>query len=43
MLGQVLSGTKYGVRQARGRFGLGAKMALIWARRARALALRAPC
>jgi hypothetical protein len=32
MLGVVLSGTKYGVRQARGKFGLGAKMALIWAK-----------
>eukprot|EP00127_Corallochytrium_limacisporum_P005028 Clim_evm24s197 gene=Clim_evmTU24s197 len=32
MLGRVLSGTKYGVVQARGRFGLGAKMALIWAK-----------
>ena len=30
MMGKVLSSTKYGVRQARGRFGLGAKMALIW-------------
>ena len=32
MLAVVLSGTKYGVRQARGKFGLGAKMALIWAK-----------
>eukprot|EP00039_Didymoeca_costata_P027517 m.18536 g.18536 ORF g.18536 m.18536 type:complete len:662 (+) comp6348_c0_seq1:168-2153(+) len=32
MLGRVLSGTKYGVKQARGRFGLGAKMALIWSK-----------
>eukprot|EP00050_Salpingoeca_kvevrii_P021507 m.111660 g.111660 ORF g.111660 m.111660 type:complete len:706 (-) comp9377_c0_seq7:1526-3643(-) len=32
MLGIVLSGTKYNLRQARGRFGLGAKMALIWAK-----------
>ncbi len=32
MLGVVLSGTKYGVRQARGKFGLGAKMALICAK-----------
>lgn len=31
MLGRVLSGTKYGVRQTRGKFGLGAKMALMWA------------
>lgn len=30
MLGRVLSGTKYGVKQTRGKFGLGAKMALIW-------------
>ena len=30
LLGRVLSGTKYGVRQTRGKFGLGAKMALIW-------------
>jgi len=26
MLGRVLSGTKYGLRQTRGKFGLGAKM-----------------
>jgi DNA topoisomerase-6 subunit B len=32
MLGRVLSGTKYGVRQARGKFGLGSKMALIWSK-----------
>ena len=32
MLGRVLSGTKYGVQQTRGKFGLGAKMALIWAK-----------
>ena len=32
MLGVVLSGTKYGVKQTRGKFGLGAKMALIWAK-----------
>ena len=32
MLGRVLSGTKYGVQQSRGRFGLGAKMALIWSK-----------
>lgn len=30
--GRVLSGSKYGVRQTRGKFGLGAKMALIWAK-----------
>ena len=28
----MLSGTKYGVQQSRGRFGLGAKMALIWSK-----------
>ena len=33
MLGRVLSGTKYGVKQTRGKFGLGAKMALIWAKK----------
>jgi DNA topoisomerase VI subunit B len=32
MLGRVLSGTKYGVCQTRGKFGLGAKMALIWSK-----------
>jgi DNA topoisomerase-6 subunit B len=32
MLGQVLSGTKYGIKQTRGKFGLGAKMALIWSK-----------
>ena len=32
MLGRVLSGTKYGVRQTRGKFGLGSKMALIWSK-----------
>ena len=26
MLGRVLSGSKHGVRQTRGKFGLGAKM-----------------
>lgn len=31
-LGRVLSGSKYGVRQTRGKFGLGAKMALIWSK-----------
>jgi hypothetical protein len=30
MLGRALSGTKYGVSQTRGKYGLGAKMALIW-------------
>ena len=33
MLGIVLSGSKYGVRQTRGKFGLGAKMALIWGKK----------
>lgn len=32
MLGRVLSGTKYGVKQTRGKFGLGAKMALLWSK-----------
>ncbi len=32
MLGRVLSGTKYGVKQTRGKFGLAAKMALIWSK-----------
>eukprot|EP00123_Amoebidium_parasiticum_P020221 comp45461_c0_seq1/m.47536 comp45461_c0_seq1/g.47536 ORF comp45461_c0_seq1/g.47536 comp45461_c0_seq1/m.47536 type:complete len:663 (-) comp45461_c0_seq1:37-2025(-) len=32
MFGRVLSGTKYSVKQNRGRFGLGAKMALIWSK-----------
>ena len=32
MLGRVLSGTKYGLRQTRGKFGLGSKMALIWSK-----------
>jgi DNA topoisomerase VI subunit B len=32
MFGRALSGTKYGVKQTRGKFGLGAKMALIWAK-----------
>lgn len=32
MMGRVLAGTKYCVRQARGKFGLGSKMALIWAK-----------
>jgi len=32
MLGRVLSGTKYGMKQTRGKFGLGAKMALIWSK-----------
>ncbi|KAK9840997.1 hypothetical protein WJX81_004968 [Elliptochloris bilobata] len=32
LLGRVLSSTKYGVKQTRGKFGLGAKMALIWSK-----------
>ncbi|KAB1210356.1 DNA topoisomerase 6 subunit B [Morella rubra] len=32
MFGRVLSGKKYGLKQARGNFGLGAKMALIWSK-----------
>lgn len=32
MMGRVLAGTKYCVRQARGKFGLGSKMALIWSK-----------
>jgi hypothetical protein len=32
-LGRVLAGSKYGVRQTRGKFGLGAKLALIWAKK----------
>ena len=32
LLGRVLSGTKYGLKQTRGKFGLGAKMALIWSK-----------
>lgn len=32
MLGRVLAGTKYCVRQSRGKFGLGSKMALIWSK-----------
>ncbi|KAK8515634.1 hypothetical protein V6N13_139394 [Hibiscus sabdariffa] len=32
MCGRVLSGTKYGLKQTRGKFGFGAKMALIWSK-----------
>jgi len=32
MFGSVLSGTKYGIRQERGKFGLGSKMVLIWSK-----------
>lgn len=37
LLGRVLSGSKYGVRQTRGKFGLGAKMALIWSKKSTGL------
>lgn len=37
MFGRVLSGSKYGVRQCRGKFGLGAKMALIWSKKSTGL------
>ncbi|KAA0160271.1 hypothetical protein FNF31_04436 [Cafeteria roenbergensis] len=37
MLGRVLSGSKYVVRQTRGKFGLGAKMALIWSKKSTGL------
>ena len=33
MLGRVLSGSNYQLRQTRGKFGLGSKMALIWAKK----------
>jgi DNA topoisomerase VI B subunit len=33
LLGRVLSGSKYGVRQTRGKFGLGGKMCLVWAKK----------
>jgi DNA topoisomerase VI subunit B len=36
-LGVVLSSTKYGVKQTRGKFGLGAKMALVWAKKSTGL------
>lgn len=32
MMGVVLAGTNYRVRQSRGKFGLGSKMALIWSK-----------
>lgn len=32
MMGRVLAGTKYCVRQTRGKFGLGSKMTLIWSK-----------
>lgn len=37
MLGRVLSGSKHGCRQTRGKFGLGAKMALIWSKKSSGL------
>jgi DNA topoisomerase-6 subunit B len=37
MLGIVLSSTKYGVKQTRGKFGLGAKMALVWSKKSTGL------
>lgn len=40
MMGRVLAGTKYCVRQARGKFGLGSKMALIWSKMSTGLPVR---
>jgi len=40
LLGRVLSGSKYGVRQTRGKFGLGAKMALIWSKKSTGAPIR---
>ena len=40
MLGVVLSSTKYGVKQTRGKFGLGAKMALVWAKKSTGLPIQ---
>lgn len=40
MLGRVLSSSKYGVRQTRGKFGLGAKMALIWSKKSSGVPIR---
>ena len=40
LLGRVLSGSKYGVRQTRGKFGLGAKMALIWSKKSTGMPIR---
>lgn len=37
MLGVVLSSTKYGLKQSRGKFGLGAKMALVWSKKSTGL------
>lgn len=41
MLGIVLSSSKYGVRQARGKYGMGAKMALIWSKKSTGLPIQA--
>lgn len=40
LLGRVLSGSKYGVRQTRGKFGLGAKMALIWSKKSTGMPIK---
>eukprot|EP00186_Timspurckia_oligopyrenoides_P001979 CAMPEP_0182449418 /NCGR_PEP_ID=MMETSP1172-20130603/34211_1 /TAXON_ID=708627 /ORGANISM="Timspurckia oligopyrenoides, Strain CCMP3278" /LENGTH=750 /DNA_ID=CAMNT_0024646689 /DNA_START=75 /DNA_END=2327 /DNA_ORIENTATION=- len=40
MMGRVLAGTKYCVRQNRGKFGLGSKMALIWAKMSTGIPIR---
>jgi len=40
MLGRVLTGSKHGVRQTRGKFGLGAKMALIWSKKSSGLPIK---
>ena len=37
LLGRVLSGSKHGIKQTRGKFGLGAKMALIWSKKSSGL------
>lgn len=37
LLGRVLTGSKHGVQQTRGKFGLGAKMALIWSKKSTGL------
>ncbi|XP_015161050.1 DNA topoisomerase 6 subunit B-like isoform X2 [Solanum tuberosum] len=39
MFRRVLSGTKYGLKQTRGKFGLGAKMALIWSKMSTGLSI----
>lgn len=36
----VLSSSKYGVRQARGKYGMGAKMALIWSKKSTGLPIQ---